>query len=452
MIMAPMPLGLGYVAEAIRKERGDEVQILDGRNLRLTTDQIITRLRLFKPDVIGITATIMDSKEIHETAEAAKRALPDAKVVVGGPYVSSCPDAVMQNKSIDVAVIGEGEETVVEILDAFEKGVDDFSGIEGVCFRLGDQVKKTPGRAPVSNLDDLRPAWDLLNPHSYFSRFKKNSHNRIRKDHRVVAIFSSRGCPYNCIFCHNVFGKKIRYMSMDAVIDEIAMLKDKYDIRELEFVDDCFNQNLDRAKAIFRQIIARKFNLHITFPNGLRGDRIDEELLDLFEEAGVFRISYAVEAASPRVQKLIKKNLNLDKVKQAISSTARRGIFTVGFFIMGFPTETAEEMRMTVDFALDSDVHIANFFYLAPYPGTEVAKMAGPDGGNVMYSDFSEISVNLSAAADKELHDIVKLAYRKFYLNPFRVARILRVVPKNMPLLLNAFITARLLFQDAVAR
>jgi len=217
-------------------------------------------------------------------------------------------------------------------------------------------------------------------------------------------------------------------------------------------VDDCFNHDLDRAKAIFREIIRRKFDLHITFPNGLRGDRMDEELLDLFQGAGVFRVSYAIEAASPRVQKLIKKNLDLEKLNRAIEATAKRGIFTVGFFIMGFPTETADEMRMTVDFALRSDVHIANFFYLAPYPGTEVSRMAALDGHNVEFSDFSDISVNLSAATDDELHNMAKYAYRRFYLNPYRVARILKVVPKNSHLLLNAFITARLLFQDAVAR
>jgi anaerobic magnesium-protoporphyrin IX monomethyl ester cyclase len=452
MVMAPMPLGLGYVAQALRERRGDDVEILDGRNLRLSMAQIAERLRRARPDVVGITATIMDSREIHEVARIARRELPGAKVIVGGPYVSSSPDAAMKNESIDVAVLGEGESTAVELLDAFEKGAEDLGGIDGIVFRKEGETITTPKRKPAENLDDVRPAWDLLKPHDYFGRLKQNSHNRIRKDQRVVAIFTSRGCPYNCIFCHNVFGKKIRYMSAEAVIDEIEMLVARYGIRELEFVDDCFNHNLDRAKAIFREIIRRRFRLHITFPNGLRGDRMDEELLDLFKEAGVFRVSYAIEAASPRVQKLIKKNLDLDKVKAAITATAKRGIFTVGFFIMGFPTETADEMRMTVDFALASDVHIANFFYLAPYPGTEVARMAALDGHNVDFSDFSDISVNLSAATDAELHDMAKRAYRRFYLNPLRVARILKVVPKNTHLLLNAFITARLLFQDAVAR
>ncbi len=450
--MAPMPLGLGYVARALRDARDDTVEILDGRNLGLSTSKILKRIRDFGPDVIGITATIMDSREMHDLAAVTKREYPHVRVIVGGPYVSSSATTVMQNESIDVAVIGEGETSIVELLNALENGETNLAEIDGIVYRENGEVRITSPRKPAPILDDIRPAWDLLNPPAYFSRFKRNSHNRIRKDHRVVALFSSRGCPYNCIFCHNVFGKKIRYMSAESVIDEITMLVERYGIRELEFVDDCFNQDAERAKKIFREIIARKFNLHITFPNGLRGDRMDEELLDLFKEAGVFRISYAVETASPRVQKLIKKKLDLEKVKKTITATAERGIFTVGFFIMGFPTETADEMKKTVDFALESDVHIADFFYLAPYPGTEVSQMAGLDARNVAYSDFSDISVNLSAATDEELHNMAKYAYRKFYLDPWRIARILKVVPKNMHLVLNAVITARLLFQDAVAR
>ncbi len=452
MVMAPMPLGLGYIAEAIRGGRGDVVKILDGRNLRLTMSQIAERIRDFRPDVVGITATIMDSREMHDLATMAKQQGAGIKVVVGGPYVSSSPATVIENESIDVAVLGEGEVTIVELLNAFEDEKKDLSGIDGVVYRENGETHFASARKPQQDLDSVRPAWDLLNPYAYFGHFKQNSHNRIRKDHRVVAIFTSRGCPYNCIFCHNVFGKKIRLMSAEAVVEEIAMLVDRYGVREIEFVDDCFNQRAERAKAIFRELIRRDLKLHITFPNGLRGDRIDDELLDLFKAAGVFRISYAVETASPRVQTLIKKKLDLEKVKQIISKTAERNIFTVGFFIMGFPTETVDEMKMTVDFALESDVHIADFFYLAPYPGTEVSKMAGLDARHVAYSDFSDISVNLSAATDEELHGMAKYAYRKFYLNPARVARILRVVPKNMHLVLNAFITARLLFQDAVAR
>jgi radical SAM superfamily enzyme YgiQ (UPF0313 family) len=410
------------------------------------------RIREFDPDVVGITATLMDRRETHELAATIKTVAPEARVVVGGPYASSAPDVVTEDANVDVVVIGEGEVTIVELLDALENGEQDLSRVKGLAYRHNGKTRLTEPRPPLESLDDIEPAWDLLGPDSYFSRLGRNAHNRVRRDHRVVQLFTSRGCPYNCIFCHNIFGKKIRYKDADSVIDQIAMLVDRYGVREIEFVDDCFNHNRERAKAIFAKLAARDLGLHISFPNGLRADRLDEELLDLFKAAGVFRVSYAVESASPRVQRVIRKNLDLDRINQVIDQTVERGILTVGFFILGFPTETVEEMQMTVDYALESAVHIADFFYLAPYPGTEVARSAGLDPRKVEYSDFSEISVNLSAATDEQLHAVAKSAYRRFYLNPRRLARILWAVPKNLQLVTNALITMRLLFQDAVAR
>lgn len=334
MVMAPMPLGLGYVAQAIRRARpGDDVRIIDGRIDRLSSSVLVRRVLDTEPDVVGITATIMDSRETHELAREIRSAAPGTRVVAGGPYSSSAPEIVTEDRSIDVAVIGEGEATIVELLDAFEKGDPDLRGIEGLAYRDGDGFHLTPPRRPLKNLDGVVPAWDLLDPPGYFTRVGRNSQNRISRDHRVVQLFTSRGCPFSCTFCHNIFGKKIRYMDTDSVLDQIDMLVERYGVREIEFVDDCFNHDIDRAKRIFERLAAGRQRLNISFPNGIRADRVDEELLDLFKAAGVFRVSYAVESASPRVQRVVKKSLDLDLINRVIDQTVERNIFTVGFFI-----------------------------------------------------------------------------------------------------------------------
>jgi len=402
--------------------------------------------------VVGLSATIMDIEEVHALAAAIKASLPRVKVVLGGPYVSSCRDLAVMDRNIDVAVIGEGEETLVEQLDAFESGQQDLSGVRGLACLEDGEPRFTGPRPPIADIDDLDCAWDLLRPESYFSPLKRNSHNRIRKHHRVMTLFSSRGCPYNCIFCHNMFGKRVRYASAQRIAEEISYLRGRYDVRELEFVDDNFNQREGRAEEVFRLILDRDLGMHYTFPNGLRGDRLGAELLDLFKEAGVFRVSLAVESGSPRIQELIRKKLDLDRIAEAIRMTAERGIVTVGFFLFGFPGETVEEMRQTIDFACASAVHVADFFCLNPYPGTPVAEQCGIAPGSIAYDDFSAMPVNLSAASDAELRRMMKTAYRRFYTDPRRVLRILKVVPKNHMLLLNAIITARLFFQDAVSK
>lgn len=451
--MAAMPLGLAYIAGAVRKARpGDDLVIVDGRNLGLKARDIVDRIRDFRADVVGLTATIMDASETHALAGAIKAAFPRIKLVLGGPYATSCWETVVRDANIDALVLGEGEETFIELLEAFENGQQDLSQVRGLAYLEAGVPRMTAPRPPIDDLDSLEVAWDLLGPSQYFHRLRRNSHNRIRKHHQVMGIFTSRGCPYDCIYCHNMFGKKLRTMSPERIVSEVALLRDRWGAREIEFIDDNFNQQNDHAKAVFHGLLEKDLKLDFSFPNGLRGDRLDAELLDLFAQAGVFRISLAVESASPRIQRSIRKKLNLERVTEAIRMSAQRRIVTVGFFILGFPTETREEMQMTIDYACRSAIHVADFFYLNPYPGTAIAAEYVQKLDGLRYDDFSAMPTNLSAVHDVELRRMMRRAYRQFYVSPRRLWRILEVVPKNHMLVRNALITARLCFEDGASK
>jgi len=444
-----VPLGLGYIAGALTKERGDEVEILDARNRRWPLNRVRQRIREFKPDAIGVSAINFEMREAHQLAAAAKAEAPGAPVIMGGPYASANREAVLDDDNVDVVVTGEGEATAVELMNAIESGAD-LSGVVGIIHRRMGEAVFTGHREPVPDLDSLEVAWDLLDPVSYFKRTGRNSENIVKHDHRTLAIFTSRGCPYGCIFCHNVFGKTFRPRSPQSVLSEIEMLKTRYGIRELEIVDDAFNLSRQRAKQICQGLVDRGIRLHVALPNGIRGDRTDPELFDLFKQAGFYRIAFAVESASPRVQRIINKSIDLDMVKWSIEEVAKRNMVATGYFIQGFPTETYEEMLMTGDWAAESDLHVASFFYLNPFPGTEVARMTGQDFKNINFRDYSTMSVNVSAASDRELHAANKYAYRRFYLSARRMARIARVVPKNLRTLVNGYLAFRLMFEDSV--
>ncbi len=449
IIATPVPLGLGYIAGSLRKRRGDLVEIVDGRNLRWPAARVKEKIRDFKPDVVGVSAINFEMREAHELAAAAKSEFPEVPVVIGGPYASANRESILTDANFDVVVVGEGEDTAVELFDALESGAD-LAGVRGIIYRDGDDKVYTGERPLIEDLDTLDPAWDLIQPQTYFKRFGRNSENVVKYDHRTLTVFTSRGCPYGCIFCHNVFGKKFRPMSARAAIDMIAMLRERYDVRELEIVDDTFTQSLNRAKEICQGMIDRRLGLHVSLPNGIRGDRTDPDFLDLLQEAGFYRVAFAVESASPRLQKIINKKIDLDRVKWSIAEVARRKMVATGYFIQGFPTETYEEMLMTGDWAADSDLHVASFFYLNPFPGTKVAEMAKEKFTDLAFRDYSTISANISAATDEELHKANKYAYRRFYLSPTRFARIARVVPKNLRTLINSWLVLRLLFQDSV--
>lgn len=449
IIATPVPLGLGYVADTLQKKRSDEIEILDVRNSRWKIGRVKKRIREYKPDVVGISAINFEMHEAHELAAAARSEAPKALVVIGGPYASANQKSILDDKNVDVVVVGEGEVTFTELLDAYESG-SDLSHVSGIIYRSDGETVSTGPRNLIQDLDTVEVAWELLNPKSYFKRSGRNSENIVKYDHRTLAVFTSRGCPYNCIFCHNVFGKTFRPRSAESVVNEVAMLAENYGIRELEIVDDCFNQSTQRAKAICEGLVEKDLNLHISVPNGLRGDRIDPELLDVLKSAGFYRIAFAVESASPRVQKIIKKNIDLDKVKWSIEETARRGMIATGYFIQGFPTETYDEMIMTGDWAADSELHVASFFYLSPFPGTEVTNIVKKDFTDQAFDDYTTMSVNVSAATDQQLHAANKYAYRRFYLSPRRVAKIIKVAPKNLRTVMNAWYVFRLLFQDSV--
>lgn len=449
IIATPVPLGLGYIAGALQKARRDQIEILDGRNLRWPINRMRQRIREFKPDLVGISAINFEMREAHELAAAAKAEFPRVPVIIGGPYASANREAILDDPNVDVVAPGEGEATAVELFEALEAAAD-LDAVKGIIHRRNGEKIFTGPRELIQDLDRLEPAWDLLDPKSYFKKTGRNSENIVKYDHRTLSVFTSRGCPYNCIFCHNVFGKTFRARSPGAVVEEVAMLAERYGIRELEIVDDSFNQSISRAKAICRGILEQGLKLHIAAPNGIRGDRTDPELLDLMKSAGFYRVAFAVESASPRMQALIKKSIDLDKVKQSIAEVAARNMVATGYFIQGFPAETYEEMLMTGDWAAGSDLHVASFFYLNPFPGTEVARMTGQDFTTINFRDYSTMSVNVSAATDQELHAANKYAYRKFYLSARRMARIARVVPKNLRTALNAWLVLRLLVQDSV--
>jgi len=452
IIATPVPLGLGYVASYLLSKRPeDAVKIVDGRNLRLSHDQLVAEALSFKPDLIGVSAINFEADQVHRLSAKLKQALPAVPLVVGGPYASANRAAVLdQDQNLDFLVAGEGEQIFLGLVNALDQKTDP-TGVPGLFLRENRSVKFTGEQKPIDNLDALPFDWELINPEEYFRRKGRNSENIVKYSHRTLTVLTSRGCPFGCIFCHNIFGRKFRKRSADKVVAEIAHLREKYGVEELEIVDDSFNLDLERAKNICRGLIDRKLGLHLALPNGIRGDIVDDEFLDLLKAAGFYRIAFAVESASPRIQEIMKKKIDLGKVKRAIEGVAKRGMIPTGYFIMGFPTETAQDIEMTIRFARQSRLSVASFFYLNPFPGTEVAKMAGEEKViNKLFRDYSTMTVNLSATDDRTLHKLNKRAYRMFYLDPARAWRTFKVVPKNFRTFINIFLVFKLLFQDSV--
>jgi radical SAM superfamily enzyme YgiQ (UPF0313 family) len=293
------------------------------------------------------------------------------------------------------------------------------------------------------------PAWDLLDLEYYFDKPKKRPMmNKLRRHKRGVPVFTTRGCPYGCTYCHNLFGKMTRKRSPEKVLKELKLLYHDYGVRELEFLDDIFNVDIKRAKAIFDLIEAEGLKFNITFPNGLRAELMDEELVDMFKRNGVYWITFAIESGSPRIQREMKKNLNLEKAKKNIEMVANNGINVNGFFMMGFLHETEADIMQTIEFAVNSRLIIASFFILTPFPNTEIYRQAQAEGHTMMgdFYDYHNVSVNISQVPTKRLWQLKRLAYRKFYLHPRRIWSILKANPFKLGLLDGIWMLIKMVF------
>ncbi len=428
------PLGLLYLTSYIRAHSDHEIKILDARLRELDYDRIETHIQNEKPDLVGITSFTMESPQAHEIAKRSKKVLPHAKVVLGGPYATSDYVEALKDENIDIAVIGEAEKSFCQLVDALEKG-EDWREIRELAYRENGELRKSDMREYLDDLDELPyPAWDAVDLEEYFEHKdtrKRNAFNQHQATKRVMSIQTTRGCPYRCSYCHNLFGKKLRKRSVENVIGELRLMKDRFNATEVEFIDDIFNLDIKRAKEIFRRIIEEDFNFKISFPNGLRSDQFDEELLDLFKQGGVFRLVFAIESANPRIQKLIRKNLDLEAARRNIKLAAERGFSLGGFFMLGFLDETEEECWNTINFALDSELHTAAFFVVTPFPNTEIWRQALEKGYDLQadYECYQKVSANISKVPSERLEQLRKIAFRKFYLNPKRLINFMRTTP-----------------------
>jgi anaerobic magnesium-protoporphyrin IX monomethyl ester cyclase len=428
------PLGIMMIAAAARERGHTDVSILDMKVEGWSPSRCADELERLQPDVVGLSAMTYEAGCMHELAREVERRLPRATVVCGGPHPSVAAEDVLRDPSVDFVVRGEGEMTFAELLDGLESGRSDWSGCQGLSWReaRGATVHEID-RPPPAKLDELPfPAWDLID-HPKYHLVPRGGVIYAHKE--FATMFSSRACPWRCTYCHNSYGKTFRERSAEHVLAEIDLLVRRYGVKELVFMDDIFNFRPERAKKIAQGIIDRGYKLALTFPNGFRGDILDEELVVLLKRAGMYRCMVAVESASPRIQKVMKKHLKIDKVARIVDFIAAQGVMVHGAFMLGFPTETEGEMRATIDWAARSSFHTAAFFRVIPFKGTELFRQV-EHAGFELPSDWSayepyQSEINLSEVAEERILRLRKEAYRRFYLNPKRLARIFRLIPNK---------------------
>ena len=360
-----VPLNYVHLAAWVR-DRGHAPHVLDMVFDDVTESFVDDYLRRHAIRVVGIGAMTCEMPQAVEQAKRLKSAHPGLTIVFGGAHPSGDPEECLMTGAVDYVIAGEGEIALTKLLDALEAGAE-VPVIAGVWRMAGGKPEQNvPSEMPdVESLP--RPAYDLLDLNKYFAL---DSPWHFPKSRNAVQMITSRGCPYQCSYCHTIHGKKFRGMSPAKVLDEIEYLYKTHGVRELMIVDDIFNLDLERAKAICRGIRDRGMRLHLQFPNGVRGDRFDEELVQEMKLAGTHFMSVAIETVSEGFQKLIRKNLKIDKSLETIHWAHKYRIEVSGFFMIGFPGETLDQVRETLDFAASAPLDAIFISIVAPFKGT----------------------------------------------------------------------------------
>lgn len=426
----PMVLG------AVARQLGWDARCIDTYLEHDPEAALRDALARFPADVIGLSSLTAEHRSMHRLARLARELRPQAVILAGGAHPSADPQDTVRNAAIDAAVLGEGERTLQDILTRIAAG-QPWHEVPGLALRTPDGgMRKTAPRAQIEDLDSLPlPAFDLTDIDAYARRRGMSLAGR----RRYMAITTSRGCPYRCTYCHDIQGKRFRAHSPQYVLRMIDELRSRWDVHHFDITDDIFNFDPERMLEICDGLIARGPGIGFTCPNGIRADRMTPAQAERMADAGCEYVAIAIETATTRLQKQIKKHLRFDKVLPVIAAFTRRRVFTSGFFMVGFPTETESELRATIDYALHSRLHAAYFFVVTPFAGTgmhgEIVNHMGDAATELVGSGFFFRPVtNLSQVPDARFYAMRRNAYLRFYLDPRRMARIFRAHPRKLDL------------------
>ncbi|MBN2422201.1 B12-binding domain-containing radical SAM protein [Candidatus Woesearchaeota archaeon] len=424
------PLGILYIASFLRNNIKDiELHFID-TTFNPSFEYLESKLKKARPDIVGIYMDTMMYVDALKTASIAKRS--NSNVVIGGPHPTLLPETVINDNNVDAVILGEGEITFTEYIHEFY-GNKNFEKIKGLWFKKDDKIIKNNFRKPIENLDELPfPALDLLD----FGKYIKNwYHFSYLNEIRGTSIIGSRGCLFNCSYCQptlqKLFGKKLRKRNPDSIISELRLLKKRYGINAFHLQDDTSTVSkkwmIDFCKALI------KSGLRFCWSCNSRADTLDKEMLFWMKKSGLKEVRVGIESISPKIRNdLFKKNVSNQQIFNAIRLIKKFNLYAFGYFMIGAPGETENEIKNTINFAVNSKLDSATFSITTLLPGAylynEIIKNE-PDLEDFQYYDYYNVSKkNFSELKRWKLDYYKKSAYLRFYLHPRRIIKTLKEI------------------------
>ncbi|MDD5133554.1 MAG: radical SAM protein [Candidatus Nanoarchaeia archaeon] len=433
------PIGLGYLAGFLERE-GHQVKIMDIANegyhnvkengdfvtYGLDDEEVKKRINEFKPDVAGVSCIFSTQAEnAAHTLKLVKDVDEEIITLTGGSHPTYALEDMLKLDSLDFVILGEGELPTLQLMKELNNG-GNVSNIGGLAFKGSDEIIVNRNLQYVKDLDSLPlPAWHLLDMEQYF---KINMpQNPYPQGKRVAQLVTSRGCTARCIFCTttNFWGNHYRGRSAENVIEEIRGLKENYNIDEIQITDDNITLNRKRAAKIFDGM--KDYGLKWCAPQGIAIWALDENLLEKMKASGCYQLTFAVESGNQYVlDNIVKKPLNLQKVKPLLKKAQDLEIKVHAFCVCGLPGETLEQMQETYDFVKGCGFDSASFFAANPLVGSELLDICQKNGymkGNVKYAttSFKLSHINTPEFRAEQVQELVARFNKEYNQNDTRV-------------------------------
>ena len=407
------PYSLLQIAGILR-EKGVNVNLIDANGFNLSHQQVADIMKTLDYDALIFRFTPTTFDYDIELAKISKMINPNAKTIGICWTLHNSPKEVLEETSyLDIYIYGEYESVIPELMEALSDGIDLFN-ISGIGYRSKDEIIVTKNNSSLYSYDNLPlPAYDLLpSLKPYYANTKHATPFTI--------IYTSKGCPYSCIYC-TVANTKWKEKSVDKILEEIKYLKERFNIKAVSFFDETFTLNRKRVIKLCKEFINEKINL-IWYCN-TRVNLVDKELLKLMYEAGCRGISYGVESGSQEILDNAIKSQTVEQAENAIKWTKEARIKVYCSFILGLPGETWETIKETLDFVKRTLPNGAQFNIAVPYPGTKLYSLALEKGWINPHLNWKELyqhkaNMRTEALSTKELEEARKLAYRTLYFNP----------------------------------
>lgn len=422
------PIGLASIASLAEKE-GINVKLFDANAERCTINDLAKFLERYQYDIVGVPSFTMSLTSSIDVLRVAKKINPSCLTVIGGPHATATPVELLEEYSeVDVVVRGEGEYTFVDLVRNVESKLR-FKEVPGITYRHDGLIYNNPSRPLIEELDALPfPAYHMLP----MKKYRPGIHHVAgcgRKLTPFCAIFTSRGCPFECTFCasHLIWSRRVRYRSASNILAEIDLLVNEYKIRYLDIDDDTFTINRERCLEVLSGLIERNYDLHFTCLT--RVDCIDTELISKMRAAGCSLIRFGVESGAQEILNNMKKGISIDEIRKAFRLTREVGVSTHASFMLGYPNETYKTFRKTVDLAKQIKPDLAQFFITVPFPGTALLDTVRKKDLLIerewkYWGQMTDKSVlRTETLSAEELISLRKEAYRQFYLRPNFIVR-----------------------------